>query len=276
MERDLTASLEVRRFPAAAPAWATLVLAPAMGVRQDFYEPFARFAAESGVHVLTFDYSGMGFSRRGSLRHVSADVMAWAQELDAMLLQAQSMAPALPVTLLGHSLGGQLLGLLPHNPRVAAAINVTAGSGYYRLNRRMAWQVRVFWFVAVPLLTPLFGYYPGKRLRMVGDLPAGVARQWRTWCLHPDYLVGHVPGARESFARVQAPLLAFSFEDDPIISREAVESLHRFYRNARLEHRHVDPRRDGAPGLGHFGFFAARSREACWRPALEWLRRQLA
>ena len=272
MERDLSAALEVRRFPAATPAWATMAVAPAMGVRQDFYEPFVRFAAESGVHVLTFDYSGMGFSRRGSLRGVDVDVLGWARELDAMLLQAQSMAPALPLTLLGHSLGGQLLGLLAHRQRVAAAINVTAGSGYYRFNRRMAWQVRVFWFLAVPLLTPIAGFFPGKRLRMVGDLPAGVARQWRTWCLHPDYLVGHVPGARESYARVQAALLAYSFEDDPIIPREAVESLHRFYRNARIEHRHVDPRREGIAPLGHFGFFHERSRETLWKPALDWLR----
>jgi predicted alpha/beta hydrolase len=269
---DLSAALEVRRFPAAAPAWATMVVAPAMGVRQDFYEGFARFAAESGVHVLTFDYSGTGFSRRGSLRGVDVDVMGWAQELDEMLLAARRASPSLPLVLLGHSLGGQLLGVLEHNDRIAAAINVTAGSGFYRLNRRMAFEVRVFWFLAVPLLTPLFGYFPGKRLRMVGDLPAGVARQWRRWCLHPDYLLGHVAGARESFARITAPVLSYSFEDDRIISRAAAESLQRFFRNAALEHRHIDPGRDGMSPVGHFGFFHERSRDALWKPALEWLR----
>jgi predicted alpha/beta hydrolase len=266
--------VEVRRFAAAAPAWATMAIAPAMGVRQDFYEPFARFAASEGVHVLTFDYSGMGFSRRGSPRQVASDVMDWARELDAMLLEAQRMAPGLPLTLLGHSLGGQLLGVLPHNPRVAAAINVTAGSGYYRLNRRMALQVRIFWVLAVPLLTPLFGYFPGKRLRMVGDLPAGVARQWRAWCLHPDYLVGRVPGAREAFARVRAPILSWSFEDDPIISRAAVASLNGFYANAGVVHRHIDAAPDRGR-IGHFGFFDARSRAVLWEPSLAWLKERI-
>jgi len=53
----------------------------------------------------------------------------------------------------------------------------------------MPLQVRLFWFVFVPILTPLLGYFPGKRLRMVGDLPAGVAWQWRRWCTHRDYLL---------------------------------------------------------------------------------------
>jgi predicted alpha/beta hydrolase len=177
--------------------------------------------------------------------------------------------------MLGHSLGGQLLGVLPHAEQVAAAVNVSAGSGFYRLNRGMWLQVRIFWFLAVPLLTPLFGYFPGKRLRMVGDLPAGVARQWRSWCLHPEYLVGRVPHARAAFERVRAPLLAWSFDDDTIITREAVQSLNGFYRNAPIDERHVQARVAGRH-LGHFGFFAQRSREDFWTGTLDWLRARVA
>ncbi len=79
--------LAVTRFPAEGDAWATALIAGAMGVRQDFYEPLARFLAENGVHVLTFDYRGMGASREGSLRGFPADITTWAQcDLDAMLL----------------------------------------------------------------------------------------------------------------------------------------------------------------------------------------------
>ena len=274
MERDLAGANAITRFAAQGEAWASMAIAPAMGVRQDFYAPFARFAAASGVHVTTFDYSGMGFARRGSLRALDVDVLGWGREVEEVLAQAQREAPRLPLALLGHSLGGQLHGLLARAP-IAAAIHVTAGSGYYRLNRRLAWQVRLLWFVAMPLLTRLFGYFPGKRLRMVGDLPANVAWQWRSWCLHPDYLVGRVPGARESFERVRTPILSWSFADDPIIPREAVESLLRFYRNAPVERRHVDPRAEGAPHVGHFGFFSGRSRAAYWRPSLDWLQQTL-
>lgn len=265
--------LAVTRFPAEGKAWATLLLAGAMGVRQDFYEPLARFLAESGIHVLTFDYRGMGASRDGSLRGFRADVTTWAQsDLDAMLREARAMGPGLPAFALGHSLGGQLFGAVPGGARLDAIVTVTAGTGWYRHNDRMAWQVRFFWFVAIPLLTPLFGYFPGKRLRMVGDLPAGVARQWRRWALHPEYLLGEGEAMRGRFDAVRAPVLGFSFEDDAIITKPAVDQLHGFYRNARVERRHLAPADAGRRRIGHFGYFQPESRDNLWRDTLAWLK----
>ncbi len=109
---------------------------------------------------------------------------------------------------------------------------------------------------------------------MVGDLPLHVAWQWRRWCLHPDYLLSE-KGARASFDRVTAPILSYSFADDPLINRAAVESLNGFYRNAALEHRHVAPADVGAERIGHFGFFAAESRDSLWHQSLAWLRAQV-
>src|SRR4051812_755215 len=71
--------LAVRYFaPAGAPRGAALI-APAMGVPQAFYAAFAAWLAECGLHVMTFDFRGIGLSRRGSLRAVDADVVAWAR-----------------------------------------------------------------------------------------------------------------------------------------------------------------------------------------------------
>ena len=280
--------LAVTRFAAREPR-AAMVVASAMGVRQEFYAPIARFFAGHGIEVLTFDYRGTFASRQGPLRGFHADVMTWAmQDLDAVLLEATRWGPRLrgddskggddkgrpregggPIYFLGHSLGGQLLGVLPHNGLVEAAITVTAGSGWYRFNDRMPLQVRLFWFGAIPLLTPLFGHFPGRALRMVGDLPAGVALQWRRWALHPDYI--HSAGAHvaESFARVRAPVAGWSFEDDPIVTRPAIDDLHRRYVNAAVQRHHVEPREVGRKAIGHFGFFAESSRDTLWSGALE-------
>lgn len=264
--------LAITRFPARETPWATMLFAGAMGVRQDFYAPLARYFAERGIHVLTFDYRGQGWSRPKSLRALDATVSDWAEkDMNAMLAEARNAAPHLPLTLMGHSLGGQILGILPDNAGVRAAINVTAASGWYRYNDRIPIRVRIVWFLAMPLLTPLFGYFPGKRLRMVGDLPKGVADQWRRWCLHPEYVLSEGPRARAAFDRVTAPILSFSFEDDDIITRPAVESLNGFYRNARVEHRHVAPADIGAKRIGHFGFFSERSRPNLWAQSVEWL-----
>jgi predicted alpha/beta hydrolase len=265
--------LAVTRFTARGTPWASMVIANAMGVRQEFYAPLAAYLAGQGIHVITFDYRGTFSSRTVPLRGFQADVMTWAtQDLDAMLLEADGMASALPVLYLGHSLGGQILGVLPHNARVAAAITVTAGSGWYRFNDRMPLQVRIFWFAAIPLATPLAGYFPGKTLRMVGDLPADVAWQWRRWCLHRDYVHCEGPEVAAAFDRVTAPITGYSFEDDPIITKPAVDDLHGRYRRSRVERRHVAPSEIGRHSISHFGFFAEASRETLWPEALARLR----
>jgi predicted alpha/beta hydrolase len=136
-------------------------------------------------------------------------------------------------------------------------------------------QVRILWFAVMPLLTPLFGYFPGKRLRVVGDLPANVAWQWRRWCLHPEYLLVE-GGAREAFARVAAPILAYSVEDDSLITQPAVDALHAAFRGARVERRHVVPAQLGVERVGHFGFFSEAREASLWADSLEWLRGRVA
>ena len=147
--------LAITRFPAEGDAWATMLIAGAMAVHRDFYAPIARFFAANGIHVLTFDYRGMGASRPAKLRGFEASVTDWAQkDMNAMLTAARKPAPHLPLLLLGHSLGGQILGIVPENAQVAAAINVTAGSGYYRFNEVMWWRVRLLWFVTMLSVSP--------------------------------------------------------------------------------------------------------------------------
>lgn len=186
------------------------------------------------------------------------------------------MDPSVPALALGHSLGGQLFGAVPEGARLRAFVTVTAGSGWYRHNERMPLQVRFFWFVAIPLLTPLFGYFPGRRLRMVGDLPAGVAWQWRRWGTHPEYLFAEGEDMRRRFDAVRAPVLGYSFEDDAIITKPAIDQFHACYRHAAVERRHVAPAQAGRRRIGHFGYFMPESRDNLWRDTLAWLRDKAA
>jgi predicted alpha/beta hydrolase len=51
-----------------------------------------------------------------------------------------------------------------------------------------------------------------------------------------------------------------------------VDQLHGFYRNARVERRHLAPRDVGRARIGHFGYFLPASRDNLWRDTLDWLR----
>lgn len=265
--------LAVTRYPAEGTAWATVLVASAMGVRQEFYEPFARHLATQGIHVLTFDWRGMGASAPERLHGFETDLVTWAErDLDAMLRESRRAAPALPAFALGHSLGGQLFGAAAESARLAGIVTVTAGVGWYRHNDRMPLRVRLFWFVALPLFTALLGYFPGKRLRMVGDLPAGVAWQWRRWSTRPDYVLAEGPAMRARYDAIRVPILGWSFEDDAIITKPAVDDLHGFYRNAPVERRHVAPGERGCARIGHFGFFQGTVGAGLWAETISWLR----
>ena len=84
----------------------------------------------------------------------------------------------------------------------------------------------------------------------MGDLPAGVMRQWRRWCLHADYLVGVEPGARDAYARLRLPLLSLSFTDDRMMPQRNVDALQAHLSGVRRESPRLSPADAG--GLEEF------------------------
>ncbi len=259
-----------RFFTPAAEGRGAVLIVPAMGVVQRFYEPLATWLAAQGLHVATFDYRGMGLSRAGSLRDEGADILDWARHDCAAMVDALSARTAgLPLTWIGHSLGGQILPFVPNRERVAKIVTVATGSGYWRENAaRLRWTVWWLWFVLVPLAVRLVGYFPGRRLRKIGDLPRGVIEQWRRWCLDREYAVGaEGEAARKLYAAVETPLTSLSFTDDEYMSERNIDSLHGFYTGAPRSMKRYAPADLGVRRVGHFGFFRS-AHEPLWRTEL--------
>ncbi len=259
------------RFDAAKPR-AVAVIGAAMGVRQDFYADFARHLAGRGITAFTFDYRGVGRSAPRSLRRFRASLTDWARhDYDAVLREARSAASGRALFVIGHSLGAQLPALTDSAASIDAMVAVAGGGGYWG---GLSWALRPFMLAMVgavaPLTIPLAGYFPGRRLRMIGDLPAGVMRQWSRWCMHPDYLVGVEAGARDAYARVRFPILSLSISDDRMMPQRNIDTLHAHFRSARRESRRITPAQAGGP-IGHMGFFRRRYRDTLWPVAADWL-----
>lgn len=254
-----------------------VMIAPAMGVPQKFYAPLAGWLAERGFAVMSFDYRGSGDSRSAPLRELDVDVMSWARHDAAAALSelvdhvsGHVSGGAVPITWIGHSLGGQIVPMIPNRAHLAKIVTIATGSGYWRENspalRRKVW---LFWWLAAPALTPLFGYFPGRALRMVGDLPRGVIEQWRRWCLHPEYCVGaEGQELRAAFDAVTTPLTSISFTDDEMMSEQNTASLHGFYRNAPRTMTRLAPLDHGLARVGHFGFFRPEVGSRLWASQL--------
>jgi predicted alpha/beta hydrolase len=115
------------------------------------------------------------------------------------------------------------------------------------------------------VVLPLAGYFPGKRMKKVGDLPAGVMSQWRRWCLAPDYMMGEGGAAlRAQYARITTPILSMSFTDDEFMSARNTESLHGFYAGAPRTMARIAPADLGVRRIGHFGFFRPQFQATLW------------
>jgi len=269
------ASLVIRSWAPTAPARGNVVIGGAMGVRQDFYAAFAHWLAGQGWRVTTFDYRGSGLSlpQGRSLRDVEADLFDWARDYEAVVDHAHDAAPGLPLFLLGHSLGAQLPGLLANQHKVSGMLSVAAGSGYWRENApRLKRVVPYFWWVLVPLATRLCGYFPGRRLRKIGDLPKGVILQWRKWCLDPKYSVGaEGEPVRQRYAGVRFPVLALSMADDELMTLRGTHSLVELYENARREVHRIRPEDLAVRRIGHFGAFRSEQETRLWPRIAQWL-----
>src|SRR5690606_10709341 len=83
---------------------AAALIVPAMGVAQPYYAAFAGWLARQGVLAATFDYRGIGLSRRGSLRDLDANVLTWARlDVPAALDALAQAAAGAPLVWIGHS-----------------------------------------------------------------------------------------------------------------------------------------------------------------------------
>ncbi|AOE86150.1 alpha/beta fold hydrolase [Pseudomonas sp. TCU-HL1] len=250
---------------------AAVLIVPAMGVPQRYYASFATWLAERGYLVATFDYVGMGQSRNGHLRDLDVDILDWARhDCSTMLSLVANAADDKPLYWIGHSLGGQILPFVEGAERISKVLTIATGSGYWRENtaelRRRVW---LLWFLVAPLATPLAGYFPGKRLGMVGDLPKGVITQWRRWCLDPEYAVGaEGERVREAYSAVRTPITSISFTDDEMMSGRNTESLHGFYRQAEKHFKRIAPADVGEKSIGHFGFFKPQYEQSLWQGVL--------
>lgn len=271
-------ALAACRFdPPGAPE-ASVVIAPAMAVPQAFYSAFAEWLAGQGYAVWTFDYRGTGESLRGPMRNAVCDLGDWyGKDYDAMLRAATDLHPNLPLFAVGHSFGGQCAPLLPSRDLLDGLVNIAAGSGSMRHNtpaiRRTA---PLLWYLLVPVLCALFGYFPGARLGLIGDVPAGAMRQWRRWCLSADYLLGAEPGAREAYSTARFPVLALTFPDDELVLEAGSRMLHEAYQAGNVDYRLVLPEPFGLRRIGHSGFFRPQSEATLWPVATEWMKQVMA
>ena len=265
------------------PSVVALVNAGA-GISSPYYDRFARFLAENHVPTLVYDYRGIGRSRPRSLRGFTASVEEWgSKDCAAALAWLGERFPGAQRLVIGHSVGGFVTGFVTNGRMIDFLLFVGAHTGYWRdyaAHARSA--MYLLWHVTMPAVTRLVGYFPGRRLHMLEDLPAGVALEWANrrrgefwWNLRQEN--GQMDEARIGdlvgrFLAVRAPTLALRFTDDVFATEAATTRVLELYRNCPATQIVIKPSDVGGKKIGHFGFFRSRFRATLWPRVVEWLR----
>jgi predicted alpha/beta hydrolase len=256
--------------PETNPTRTTISIHSATAVPQRFYRTLAGYLAQNGYRVVTYDYRGTGASRPASLRGFKTRACDWAlQDMAGVVDWVRSTDRPQRHFLIGHSIGGQLVGLLPNGHLIDAMVTLSSQSGYWRLQGGMQ-KIAVAFHVHVtlPLMAHLFGYMPWSWIGSAEDLPKGVALDWSRWCRQPGYLLDDDRLPVDRYRQFQAPVLAYSFDDDNWGTRRAVDAMMGAY--PHVTRRHVRPADIGRPGIGHFGYFRPGA-ERLWQAAIDWL-----
>lgn len=260
----------------AGPAAGGIVINPATGVAARYYHRYARFLAAHGFDVLTYDYRGIGLSRPACLRGSGHRWRDWGErDFEAALGFMKERRPGDRLMVVGHSIGGFLPGLARNAGLIDRMLTVGAQYawwGDYAPRRRLPLFLR--WHVAMPALTLACGYFPGRRLGWLEDLPAGVAHEWsfrgpRFERSHPRAERGRV---LERMAAVSAPILAVTTSDDELGTPPAIRRALRYYRGAERAVVLLRPADYGREAIGHFGLFHDSHASGFWRDTLPWLR----
>ena len=281
-ENKVTISTE-DSFPLAATVFKpdpetekVVVFASGLGVPRYAYYKFARYLASYGFRVITFDYRGIYESQNDNFSPRDMRMHEWgSKDLEAVFQYALNELSAKELYFVGHSAGGQLLGLAPSSEQLDAAVFLSVTSGYWK-NWSGFWKpgIFLFWYL-MPLMILGRSHFPAKLIGFSSiDVPAGVTREWSQWGRSPNYLFDHIPiKDRERYTRLDLPLLSVSFSDDKKLGpKKGVDKILTYFESATITRKHYQSEDYSQSPIAHFGFFKKKFEESLWQEVGDWLR----
>jgi len=247
-----------------------LIIASATGVKQEYYEKFAQFLLRNGVSVITFDYVGIGRSLKQPIKELDSNAADWGRnDLESVIQYAITNYPNSKKVVLGHSIGGQLIGLSKSSLKLDKIVLIAAQSGYWKywngLGRIKMW---FNWHILFPALVNIFGFLNSKKVSGMENLPKNVAKQWSSWGKNKDYIFSDKSIGEWYYEKIKVNITAYSIDDDDFAPFEAVQWMTNQYQNAPKKTIHLKPVDFQVEKIGHFGLFKDRFEKSLWREIL--------
>jgi predicted alpha/beta hydrolase len=137
-------------FKPVTPNGRVILINSATGVKQTFYQDFAAYLSTQGFHVYTYDYRGIGASRPSRMASIQADMRDWAiLDMDAVISLIMTTHSQSKLIIIGHSVGGQLIGFSRLAKKAEAFVMIAAQTPYVGNYERgwMRFKLNIFCFL---------------------------------------------------------------------------------------------------------------------------------
>jgi predicted alpha/beta hydrolase len=239
------------------------------GIPQKVYSNLAIYLTQYGYVTVTYDYRGIGNSKPKNLTGFKAKIEDWGiLDMTSIFDWIISEFPNEKKIIIGHSMGGQLVGLMDNYQKIDKLVLIASSTGYWKdMSSPYKWLMPPLWFLFVPLTTFIYGYANAKKIRQGENLPKGVAIQWRNWCINPNYFDEHFQKSNTSlfFDKLRIPLKSIQIKDDPIANEITSNKILKYYKIANIEIEKISPEQLGVKKIGHTGFFSRQFKDTLWK-----------
>lgn len=246
----------------------SVIIGPATGIKKEFYFHFANYLIQQGYSVLIFDYRGIGGSAPEDLRTSPDFLHDWGLlDMNAALNYMIFIQNQKDIIWLGHSIGGQLIGLLDHREYIKKFITINAALGYWGYFPQ-PWKFLVWclWKIIHPVMTRWYGFGNMKLIGWGENLPPQVLGEWKEWCTNKNYFQGYLEtsGHLNRYLSFSIPIIAIYMSDDYIANDKTAPLMQHFFPKAAYQIHKIQVEKYTPYSVGHTGIFRRRFEYTLW------------
>lgn len=245
------------RIPGLKPK-VVIVINTGTCIPQRIYWRFADFLAENGYITITYDYTDAQNFASG----VSHTV--WLKDMESVLDFVLSEYAGLRKIVVGHSSGGQLLGMLPNASQMDRLFLVASANGYWKLMDGFSkYAMWFFWKVIAPLNIRIFGYFNNRMFGSGGGFPKNIILELRSFCQQEAFFFPYFERnqIKPHYREIRTKITAYHLEGDVIANERACRYIADLYEHAELDFKSLKASDYGMKRFGHRSFFSATSQK---------------
>lgn len=254
-----------------------VMIAPATGIKRIFYHSFAQYLAQNNYGVLTYDNRGIGDSIGESINTGNPSLTNWGVlDMTAILEHLKAAFPEVDYHLVGHSAGGQLVGLMKNALELKSMFNFGSSSGSLHYSKYPFRLKSSFWLnFYIPLSNFIYGHTKSQWVGMGEPLPKNVGTEWKRWCNGKGYVKVDLDTKikHHLYNELDFDALWVHSEDDDIANYENVKDMISVYSKVNSKILTLNPEAYEVKDIGHMKFFSSK-RSKLWTLAINWLNKQ--